>query len=183
MIIWLFAISANDRVEQKDSLYFGSCKKLVTTSVPSSQLTSVVAGQPTYCDCSSDMQTCAPGRDVVNCVSSTSTGRGGHLPGICCCPISQHSTFSYITHIGSDIDNKKTTSVIIIFSSHHPLFESSTVPFFLCPDHPFIINSPCHYSLLSSSTLFIIFCKVVHSHIAWHPVTCTAQKMLHFTAW
>ena len=79
-----------DRVEQKDSLYFGSCKKLVTTSVPSDRLTSVVAGQPTYCDCTSDMQTCAPGRDVVNCVSSTSTGTGGHLPGICCCPISQN---------------------------------------------------------------------------------------------
>ncbi|KAK2168434.1 hypothetical protein NP493_1225g02050 [Ridgeia piscesae] len=52
------------RVEQKDSLYFGSCNKLVTTLVPSNHLTSVVAGHPTYCDCTSDMQTCAPGRDV-----------------------------------------------------------------------------------------------------------------------
>ena len=51
----------------------------------SSYLTSVVAGHPTYCDCTSDMQTCVPGGDVVNCASSTSVGKGGHLPGICLC--------------------------------------------------------------------------------------------------
>ena len=95
----------NNRVKQKDSLYFGSCKKLVTTSGPSSHLTSVVAGQPTYCDCTSDMQTCAPGRDVVNCASTTSTSRGGHLPGICCCPISQNNICLYSNYIDNDIGN------------------------------------------------------------------------------
>ena len=95
----------NNRVEQKDSLYFGSCKKLVTTSVPSNHLTSVVAGHSTYCDCTSDMQTCAPGREVVNCMSSTSTGRGGYLPGICCCPISQNNICWYSNYIDSCIEN------------------------------------------------------------------------------
>jgi len=77
MIMWLIPHHfLNNRVEQKDSLYFGSCKKLVTSSKTSSHLTTVVAGIPTYCDCTRDIQTCAPGRDVVNCVSSTSASKG-----------------------------------------------------------------------------------------------------------
>ena len=130
MIVWL--ISRNCRVEQKDSLYFGSCKKLVTTSGPSSHLTSVVGGQPTYCDCTSDMQTCAPGRDVVNCVSSTSTGRGGHLPGI---------LLSYFNAIhGAIIISLSTlTTFLIVHCVSHEFSSPSTLRYpqsFHCSYHP-----------------------------------------------
>ena len=130
MIVWL--ISGNYRVEQKDSLYFGSCKNLVKTSVPSSHLTSVVAGQPTYCDCTSDMQTCAPGRDVVNCVSSTSTGRGGHLRGI---------LLSYFNTIhGAIVISLSTlTTVLIVHCLSHEFFSPSTLRYpqsIHCSHHP-----------------------------------------------
>jgi len=53
-----------------------------------------------------------------------------------CCPISQHSTFLYITYIGSDNDSKRTTFVIIILGSHHPWSSSSTVRIIHCFFHP-----------------------------------------------
>ena len=130
----------NNRVEQKDSLYFGFCKKGM----------SVTAGHPTYCDCTSYMQTCAPGLDVVSCASSTNTGKGWHLPGICCSlfcsyktcyhPISCTYTFTGIIlihhplassdsnlitncslHLYHPLSSSSSTILVIIYSSHLPL--------------------------------------------------------------
>ena len=114
---------------------------------------SVTSRHPTYCDCTSDMKTCAPGRDVVNCASSTSAGKGSYLAFV-------STLFVNIIHVAIVIiltviltvleDNSlcphqcifSTIIVHIIHCSHlsiphHHLFFTFTV---------LIIN--CHYQLL-----------------------------------
>ena len=151
-VLWLcgslLIISPNNRVEQNDSLYFGSCKKLVTTSITSSHLTTVVAGIQTYCDCTSDMQTCDPGRDVVNCVSSTSTSKGRQLSGICFYPVCWPNThwYSNDTDSGNDSNGRQMT------------FSSSFYVFIIhCP----IINCPNHQLPSFSTSLSLFFVDII----------------------
>ena len=111
---------------------------------------SVRSSHRTYCDCTSDMQTCAPGRDVVNCASSTSVGKGGQLPGIC-----QRNTCCCGNYIDSGTGrNGRQYSMSLSFyfhnnhCPHHPLFSSihSSSSSVL---HTHCLSINCHYQLLS----------------------------------
>ena len=69
LILITCSVSLPYRVSQ--TLYYGSCTKTMNS-------TSMTANHVTYCDCTQENMTCSPGRDIVSCVKSTSTGKGRH---------------------------------------------------------------------------------------------------------